>query len=182
MEENITYFENQGEENTSKTLALALDRADKRNIDKIVLASTRGNTAEALMEMLKDKAIQLIVVPWQYGFKQAGNPFPQEQVQKIRSQGHAVHFGTMLFHTDHLYGNNTPQALANLLRIFGQGIKVVVEIVMMTCDGGLIEQGEKVVVISGTHTGADTAVVATAATSNRIPSLKINEIICKPLL
>jgi len=182
MEEKIVYFENQGQENTKKVIELALQRAKDRKINKIVLASTRGGTAEFFLEKIKGTDIQLIVVPWQYGFKKEGNPFPLELAEKLRSDKHVVHFGTMLFHTDRLYGTETPQALANILRIFGQGIKVVVEIIIMACDGGCIEVGEKVIAVSGTHVGADTAVVATAANSNRINTLKINEIICKPIL
>ncbi len=182
MEEKIVYFENQGKENTQKAIELAINRAKDRNIKKIVLASTRGETAEAFLEIVKGTDVQLIVVPWQYGFKEEGNPFPSDLTERLRAEKHVVHFASMLFHTDRLYGNELPQALANILRIFGQGIKVVVEIIMMACDGGWINAGEKVVVVSGTHAGADTAVVATAANSNRINTLKINEIICKPIL
>ena len=81
-----------------------------------------------------------------------------------------------------LYGTNTPVALANILRVIGQGMKVCVEMTMMACDGGCIKMGEKVIVVAGTHTGADFAVVATAAPSSKVSSLKINEIICKPIL
>ena len=182
MEEKIVYFENQGKENTQEVIELALERARDRKIKKIVLASTRGETAQSFLEKVSGSDIQIIVVPWQYGFKKEGNPFPLELVEKIRAEKHMVHFGTMLFHTDSLYGSEVPHALANILRIFGQGIKVVVEIIMMACDGGLIIAGEKVIAVSGTHAGADTAVVATAANSNRINTLKINEIICKPIL
>ena len=47
----------------------------------------------------------------------------------------------------------------------------------MACDGGLIEQGEKVIAGAGT----DTAVVAIAVPSTKLPDLGIREIICKPL-
>ena len=47
--------------------------------------------------------------------------------------------------------------------------------------GGCINMGEKVIVVAGTHAGADFAVVATATISNKIISLRIHEIICKPI-
>jgi hypothetical protein len=71
--------------------------------------------------------------------------------------------------------------MANLLRIFGQGTKVCVEIIMMATDGGCIEPGEKVIAIAGSGAGADTAVVATAAPSTKMSALRIHEILCKPL-
>jgi hypothetical protein len=53
---------------------------------------------------------------------------------------------------------------------------------MMACDGGCIKLGEKVIVVAGTDAGADFAVVATAAYSTKLTSLRIHEIICKPIL
>jgi hypothetical protein len=183
MEEKIVYFEKPGKENTTEVIKLVLERAKLRNINRIVLASTKGYTAKSFLDAVEGKDINLVVVPWQFNFKkEEGNPFPPELVKELQEKKHLVHFGTMLFHTVDLYGTNIPQALANILRIFGQGMKVCVEIIMMACDGGCIKMGEKVMVVAGTGSGADFAVVATAASSTKITSLRINEIICKPIL
>ena len=182
MEEKIVYFEKPGKENTGEVIRLVLQRAKLKNISRIVVASTRGNTAKLFSEAIEGEDINLVVVPWQFGFKGDDTPFPQELVKELREKKHLVHFGTMLFHTTDLYGTNAPQAMANLLRTFGQGIKVCIEIIMMACDGGCIGIGEKVIAVAGTGSGADTAVLATAAPSTRITSLRIHEIICKPIL
>ncbi len=182
MEEKIVYFEKPGKENTTEVIKLVLERAKLRNINRIVVASTKGYTAKLILDAVEGKDINLVVVPWQFGFMGEENQFPQELVNELREKKHLVHFGTMLFHTVDLYGTNTPQALANILRVFGQGMKVCIEIIMMACDGGCIKMGEKVIVVTGTHSGADTAVVATAAPSTKVTSLRINEIICKPIL
>jgi hypothetical protein len=60
-------------------------------------------------------------------------------------------------------------------------MKVCVEIILMATDGGLIATGERVIAVTGTGRGADTAVVATAAPSTKLNELHITEIICKPL-
>ncbi len=180
MEEKIVYFETPGKDNTPQVLSLVKERAQARAIKKIVLASTRGDTARAAAEAFEGSGLELVVIPWQFGFGKA-QPFPRELVTELEGKGHQVHFGTMLFHTEDLYGSKTPQVMANLLRIFGQGTKVVVEIIMMACDGGCIEPKETVIAVAGTGAGADTAVVATAAPSNKMPKLCIHEIICKPL-
>jgi uncharacterized protein len=180
MEEKIIYFEKPGKENTADVIQLIKERARARGIKKVVLASTRGDTARAAAASFEGTGLQLVVIPWQYGFRDT-QPFPQELVADLERKGHRVHFGTMLFHTDDLYGIKTPQVMANLLRIFGQGIKVCVEIIMMACDGGRIEQGERIIVVGGSKGGADTAVVASAAPSNKMTALHIHEIICKPL-
>ena len=183
MEEKIVYFEKPGKENTAEVIKLVLERAKSRNINRIVLASTRGYTAKSFLDAVEGKDINLVVVPWQFNFKKDGeNPFPQELVKELHEKKHIVQFGTMLFHTGDLYGTNVPAALANILRVFGQGMKVCIEITMMACDGGCIKMGEKVIVVAGTGSGADLAVVATAASSAKVTSLRINEIICKPIL
>jgi len=182
MEEKIVYFEKPGKENTAAVIKLVMERAQVKDVNRLVVASTRGNTANAFSEAVEGTNLRLVVIPWQFGFKDKDNPFPQELVSTLMSKNHQVHFGTMLFHTVDFYGTNTPQAMANLLRTFGQGMKVCVEIIMMACDGGCVEIGEKVIAVAGTASGADTAVVASASSSTRISSLRIHEIICKPLL
>ena len=180
MEEKIVYFEVPGRANTEETLRLALERAKARGINKIVLASTVGDTARLAAERLAGTGIKMVVVPHQYGFigKQR---FPAELVSELEQQGHRVHFGTMLFHTNDFYGVRVPAVMATLLRTFCQGMKVCVEIILMAADGGCLAIGEKVIAVTGTGRGADTAVVAIAAPSTRLNELHITEIICKPL-
>ena len=180
MEEKIVYFEKPGKENTAEVIPLIKERARARGIKKVVLASTRGDMARAAAQSFEGTGLHLVVIPWQYGFRDT-QPFPQELVADLQQKGHRVHFGTMLFHTDDLYGIKTPQVMANLLRIFGQGIKVCVEIIMMACDGGCIAIGEKVIAVAGAGAGADTAIVATASPSTKMTGLRVHEIICKPL-
>jgi uncharacterized protein len=180
MEEKIIYFDKPGKENTLEVLRAVKERARARGIRKIVMASTRGDTARTVASDLEGTGIQLVVVPWQFGFRES-QPFPQDLVTELQEKGHRVHFGTMLFHTEDLYGTKTPQVMANLLRIFGQGIKVCVEIIMMACDGGCIGIGEKVIALAGSGAGADAAVVATASPSSKLTALRIHEIICKPV-
>jgi hypothetical protein len=179
LEEKIVYHMEPGTKNTETTLKLAIERARARGIKKIVLASTRGETARLAAKLWAKSGIKIVVVPHQFGFM--GMHFPTELVTELEKQGHTVHFGTMLFHTDHLYGMNTPTVMANLLRTFCQGMKVCVEIIFMATDGGHVDVGEQVVVVAGSGRGADTAVVAIAAPSTRLGELHIMEIICKPL-
>jgi uncharacterized protein len=180
IEEKITYFKTSGRKNTEETLRLVAERAKARGISKIVLASTRGDTARQAAEFFAGTDIKMVIVPHQYGFGETQR-FPRELVSELEKKGHHVHFGTMLFHTEFLYGSNTGSVMATLLRTFCQGMKVCVEIIMMAADGGHVANGEKVIAVTGTGHGSDTAVVATAASSNRLHDLHITEVICKPL-
>ena len=180
MEEKIIYFEAAGKDNTLEVLRLVKERAQARGVSKIVLASTRGDTARAAVEAFDGTGLRLVVIPHQFGFGERQR-FTQELVTELEEKSHRVHFGTMLFHTGDLYGVGTPRLMATLLRVFCQGIKVCVEIILMACDGGLVDQGEKVIAVAGSAAGADTAVVAISAPSTKLTDLHIQEIICKPL-
>jgi uncharacterized protein len=180
LQETIVYFEEAGQQNTQDTLDLALARAQARGIKKIVLASTRGETALLAARLFANSGIKMIVVPHQYGFLRDGQRFPETLIPELEKQGHKVYFGTMLFHTDDFYGSRVPSMLAMILRTFCQGMKVAHEILLMAANGGCVAAGEKVIVIAGTGRGADTAVVALAAPSTRLHELHITEIICKP--
>lgn len=179
MESKIVYFESIKPENTEATFELAQERMNSLGIKKLVLASTTGATARKAMDFFKEA--KLVVIPHQYDFRRAENPFPQDLVKTLREAGHEVHFGTMLFHTDNFYGSNTATVMANLLRCFSQGVKVCFEIVLMATDAGLLKTGEKVIAIAGTGRGSDTALVMQAASSQNLRKLRVNEIICKPL-
>ena len=70
--------------------------------------------------------------------------------------------------------------IANTLRIFGQGMKVVCEITLMAADSGLARTDEDVIAIAGSSRGADTAVVLAPVNSQDFFDLKVKEILCKP--
>ena len=182
MEGKVFYFESLKPENTEATFQLVKERLKALEIQKLVLASTTGATARKAMDFFKDTGVKLIVVPHQFDFYgRKEHLFPQELVSTLRQSGHEVHFSTMLFHTDHLYGTAAPTLMANLLRCFGQGVKVCFEIVLMATDAGLLTIGEKVIAIAGTARGADTALVMQAGSSQHMVNLRVNEILCKPL-
>ena len=180
MESKIVYFEDTKAENTETTFQLVRERMNRLGIKKLVLASTTGATATNAMNFFKRDGVRLIVVPHQFGFREK-RAFSEELVKTLREAGHEVYFGTMLFHTDNLYGSQTPIVMANLLRCFSQGVKVCFEIVLMATDAGLLTVGEKVIAIAGTRRGSDTALVMQAASSRNMKKLRVNEILCKPL-
>lgn len=181
MESKITYFEDLKADNTEVTFGLVKERMETTGVKRIVLASTTGTTAVKAMEYFKNQDIQIIVVPHQFDFKRKQNPFPPELVKTLQESGHAVHFGTMLFHTGDFYGTAIPTVMATVLRCFSQGVKVCFEIVLMVTDAGLLASGEEVIAIAGTGHGSDTALLMQAASTQHFNRLRVNEIICKPL-
>ncbi len=82
MEEKITYFETTGREHTPEVLRLVKERAQARGINKIVLASTRGDTARAAVDAFDGLGFSLVVIPHQFGFGERQR-FPQELVSEL---------------------------------------------------------------------------------------------------
>ena len=180
MKKTVHYFEDMKTDSTDHVLSLIRERAAQGDICKIVIASTTGNTASAALEKLGDD-YKIVIVPHQFDFSEKdSNRFPDELTERIREKGHFVHFGTMLFHTDKLFGNNAPVVAADFLRTFGEGTKVCVEITLMSCDAGLVSQNELIIAAAGTGRGLDTALVLSPGSSQNLNKLKISEVICKP--
>ncbi len=181
MESKIVYFEDPGPANTEATFEVVKARLAGSGIKKLVLASTNGTTAIKAMEFFKGIDVQLVVVPHQYDSGgRGGNRFPKELVKTLRDAGHEVHFGTMLFDIDKLYGGGIANVIANFLRCISQGTKVCFESVMVTTDAGYLDRGEKVIAVAGTGRGADTALVMQASSTHSLKYLKVFEILCKP--
>ena len=69
--------------------------------------------------------------------------------------------------------------IADTLRLFGQGVKVAVEISIMAADAGTLLGGD-IVAIGGSGRGADAALVLRPANQSDLFDMRIREIICKP--
>jgi uncharacterized protein len=180
MESKIVYFEQPGPENTAAVFDLVDEAMAEEGITKVLVASTRGDTARYAMDRYRGKGVRLIILPHQYGTREEQR-FPRELVERAEREGHVVHFGTMLFAMGRLFGFSAGGAVADFLRVFCQGFKVCVELVLMVGDAGLVALGEKVVVVSGTGRGADTAMIATGADTCHLKQMHVSRILCKPL-
>jgi hypothetical protein len=186
-ETSIVYFDTIGANNTEETLRLAKARAIELGIKRIVVATTQGDTAVSAAKEFK--GYKVIVVTHVTGLRVPGEQeLTSENRQKIEKLGAVIFTGT------HAFGGISRAArtamatqvlgdfMANTLRMFGQGMKVAVEITMMAADAGLISLEEDVIAIAGTGRGADTAIVVKPAYAHDAFSLRIKEIICKPRL
>jgi hypothetical protein len=185
MEAKTVYFERPGEENTSEVLRITGERATELGINKIVIASTRGNTAAQAVEALQDFLV--IIVSHSHGFREANaNTFTEENRKAVESKGGVIYTGTHLFagvsrairNKYNTFGGG--ELFAGILRLLGEGMKVVCEISTMAADAGLVRTDEEVIAIGGTGRGADTAVVLTPVNSQNFFDLRVKEILCKP--
>ena len=185
MEGRTVYFDNPGQENTEETLRIAKARAEELGIKTIVVATTVGGTAVRSVEVFE--GMKVIAVTHVAGMRGTNTQeFTDENRQKVESKG-----GIVLTANHAFMGVDAAmlkkfrmvllgEVIANTLRIFGQGMKVVPEIALMAADAGLIRTDENIIAIAGTGRGADTAVVLTPVNTIDFFDMKIREILCKP--
>jgi len=179
------YFDKAGRHNTEETLRVAIEEAKRRGIEYLVVASTTGETGLLAARMAQGTGIKVVVVTHNVGFSEEGkDEFDPVLRKEIEALGGKVLTGTMVLRNlgtaiRDLVGGSQQDLVANTLRIFGQGVKVCVEIVAMAADAGLIPF-EDVIAVAGTGRGADTALLLKANSSNRFFKIKVREILAKP--
>ena len=181
------YFCREGAGNTEKTLEIAARRAGELGIRHILVATTSGKTG-ALATRHFDPA-SLIVVSHSTGFSR---PDYQELRPEYRSKIEKA--GARILTCQHAFGGvgravrkklgtyEVDEIMAFTLRIFGQGIKVAVEIALMAADAGLIPVSEPCISIGGTNDGVDSAVVLRPSNAQTFFDLRVMEILAKPRL
>jgi hypothetical protein len=162
-QKQITYFKKPGADNTDDVLRLAKERSDRLGIGTIVLASTRGGTAEKALNILGGKDLIIVGID--------RDRFSPETMKKAEKKGFPVIFS---HETDYDYSDDMKAAF----RRFSQGMKVSVEDVVIACSKDVLEEGGDVVSLAGSSWGADTAIVINSASD--FPSVKVREVICMP--
>ena len=178
-------FERAGAANTEDALRMAFDYAAANEIGTVVVASTTGATGVLAAEMGAARGISVVVVTHNFGFKDTAKlELTEENRVRITGSGATIHTGTMVLRgvgaaVRKKFGPSDEEMIASVLRIFGQGMKVCVEMAAMVADAGLIPN-EDVVCVAGTAKGADTAVRIAPVSSNVLFDMKVREIIVKP--
>ena len=190
MEDTITqsvYYDQPGPQNTARTLEVARRRADELGIRTVLVASTRGATGVQAAQQLQ--GYDVVVVTHAAGFH---GPNTQELAPENRAAIEAA--GARILTCQHALGGigravrkkwgtyTIDEIVAQTLRIFGQGMKVCVEIALMAADAGLVKVGEPCIAIAGTGRGADTAVVLVPANVQQFFDVRVMEVLAKPRL
>ncbi len=173
------------EDEVEKVLMQSKRRAEELGLKTVLVASTTGQTGVKVAEFFK--GYKVVVVTHSTGFS---DPDTQELTADNRER--ILKAGGQILTTTHAFGGlgrsvrrklgtyQTDEIVAHTLRIFGQGIKVAVEIALMAADSGLVSVNESVLSMGGTGRGADTALILKPANVQDFFNVKVHEIICKP--
>lgn len=177
-------FDSPGKSNTDQTLAAAVARAKALGITELVLASTTGETA--IQAAAVAAGMSVTAVTYHCGFKRPFEPSMAAATrQRLEELGVRVVMATHALSgveraIAKKHGGVSPaMVMADTLKLFGQGVKVAVEVAIMAADAGALS-GADIVAIGGSSKGADAALVIKPAHMNNLFDLKIREIICKP--
>ena len=174
-----------GKENTASTLKVAFAFAAQRNISTVVVASTFGATGLEAARLGQTFGRRVLVVTHNVGFNTPGElELTADARAAIESLGAKVVTGTMVLRGigsafRKKFGASDEEVTASVLRMFGQGMKVCVEMGAMVSDVGLVAD-EDIVCVAGTARGADTAVLLKPASANRFFDMQVKHVIVKP--
>lgn len=188
METRDTLYFNPDVNNTDEAILAAKKRAVELGIRNTVIASSSGATGLSLAEEFKGTGIKVIVVTLFAVSHSKPNP---EFIERIKELG-----GIIVTGTHALMG--VPESLAKIkegyvspntlirevLRRFSQGTNVCADIVMMSCDAGVLPEGEEVVAVAGMGHNVDTVWVMRSAGSynffDKINGVEYRELVALP--
>ena len=179
------YFPSPGSVNTRRALELAKKRADELGIRDVVVASYSGESGVAATEVFR--GYNVIVVGGMVGFT-------EPNADRMRSENKAMieANGGKIVRACHAFGGlgravnrkfnaiQVDEVIANVLRLFGSGVKVACEVACMAADAGLIRTDREVVALGGNGGGSDTALILQPTNTHRFFDLRIREILCRP--
>lgn len=181
------YFPRPGPQNTEKTFQIAQSRAQELGLRQAVVASTSGRTGLLALKYLK--GLDLVVVTHCTGFLK-----PDHQELKPAYRRLIEASGARILTAQHAFGGvgravrkklgtyELDEIMAYTLRVFGEGVKVAIEISLMAADAGLIRTSEPCLAIGGTGSGADTALILKPSYTHTFFDLRVIEILAKPRL
>jgi len=179
------YFEKPGRVNTQRTLEIAARRAEELDVNTIVMPTTSGATGVEALNYFKNR--NLFIVTHSTGFLKSDfqqlRPEYREKIElagaKILTCQHALG-GVGRAVRKKMATYQLEEIMAFTLRVFGEGTKVAVEIVLMAADAGMISTQEPCLSLGGTGQGVDTAVLLRPAHAQNFFDLRILEVLAKP--
>ena len=186
-EGKVFYFEKKGSVNTDRTLEIALACCEEKGIGKIVVASSSGKTALRLRDKAKP-SIEVIGVTYSAGskyreeveeFNRNRETMIKKGIQIVRGL-HALSATERAFENKYKTGLLPLNIVADTLRMFSQGMKVCVEVAVMAAEAGFVTPDEEIVVVGGSGTGADTAVIMKPAYAAGMFETKFKAVLCMP--
>lgn len=190
-----TYFLQEGRDNLRECLKSVFQTAKVQNITKLVIFTARGEGVRLALDEFcsldEYKHVKLVAVTFPQGKKftdPSGNPIAvnidDDNVNLFRAKEIPVVRAHMpfdpiapLYKQRGVLGQDL-SLIGEALNMFGGGMSLCVQAIVMACDAGEVRLGEHVIALS-----SDTAILAQAASTGRmLEELVIREVLCKPVV
>ena len=185
----MTVFEKAGPHNTEACVAETLKAARELGLKHLVIASNYGDTVRLFLDRARKAGqdVHLVCVTHAFGCLKPGFcELGEEERKELMGQGVDVLSTTHVLSgaerglSREFKGIGPVEVMAKTLYLFGQGVKVGVEVAVMALDAGLVPCGEDILAVGGTARGADTAIVVRPSHAASILETRIRAIVCKP--
>jgi hypothetical protein len=191
---SITYFLQEGRDNLPECLKIVFQAARQQSIEKIVIFTARGEGVQMALEnfcsLEEYRKIQLVAVTFPQGkeFTAEGKPLEvriSDETKKLLVshnvpiiKAHLPFDPIAPLFSDRGVLAQDLSLVESALNIFGGGMSLCVQAVVLACDAGAVELGEHVIAMT-----SDTAILVQAATTRRmLRELVVREILCKPAI
>jgi uncharacterized protein len=188
---SITYFLQEGRGNLQECLKIAFQAAKQQNVGKIVIFTARGEGVQLALDNFcsldEYQNIKLVAVTFPQGkeFTSEGKPLevriPNETERAMKERNIPLVRAHLPFDPiappfkDRGVLAQDLSLVESALNIFGGGMSLCVQAVVLACDAGAVDLGEHVIAMT-----ADTAILVQAATTTRmLRELVVREILCK---
>lgn len=191
---SITYFLQEGRDNLPECLKIAFQAAKQQHVEKIVIFTAHGEGVQLALDnycsLEEHQKISLVAVtfPQAKAFTVDGKPLEvrisddAERVMKERGipivRAHLPFDPIAPPFKDRGVLAQDLSLVESALNIFGGGMSLCVQAVVLACDAGAVGLGEHVIAMT-----ADTAILVQAAPTTRmLRELVVREILCKPAI
>jgi hypothetical protein len=190
----VTYFLSEGKANLRECLKASFEAAVFHGVQKIVIFTSSGEGVRLALEDFISRpeysSVKLVAVTFPTGMKftDSNRNRISPKIPKAERQLFAEHHVRVI--KAHLPFEPIKAAfgrgflgqdlclIGNALGIFGGGMSLCVQAILMACDAGAIKQGDHVISMT-----SDTSILARAScTEDFLSDFIVRQIVCKPAI
>jgi len=192
----VYYFDEPGKQCTEGVIVAVKDAIKETKIDRLIVASTSGETALKFAKALRDEKVRIICVSEPPSRQIWNDEWPcinHEIREELERLGVIIvdrvpyKFHDSVLELAKWYAPIAEHIVGDTLAfVGGQGLKVAVEVMFMAVQGGFVQPNKDVIAVAGYGGGADTAVIVKTCFPENLFShdvekrLEVREIIAMP--